>query len=169
MDSDRFQLQCQWLSAERTFSSCTSGCVEPDGYGTRKIVSALLGVDVVGCDRAFYWWPFFATAVILVGATLYSLTGNVTPVLGMIPDWRWRLTPLLAFLLFFHILYLERHRFFVHALIGSGLLATLWLAGSSDWRLTPDLALLCNGLFWAAVAAMLSRPIGGDACAARVF
>ena len=126
----------------------------------RDRVNLVFGLDAAECDKPFYWWPFAATAALLVGPTIYFAANVLHGVAITGSTWPWQVTPFLAFLLFFHILYLERRRVFVHALIGSGLLATLWLAAVSNWAITPDLALICSGLFWGGAAVLLMRPAG---------
>jgi hypothetical protein len=123
-------------------------------------IARLLGVPASGCERAFYEWPFFATAAVVLAQAVYFAPVVLRHTEPAAPVWPWPVIPLAASVLFAHLLYLARDRAVSHLLIGSTLLAALWLAAASQWVPTPDVTVVLLGLIWQIAAAGLVRPWG---------
>jgi len=122
-------------------------------------VELVLGI-AEGCEKPFCYWPAVVTAAVVLGQGIFFGLAVLRLVSPHEPSWPWLLTPVLACGLYLHLFYLERHRYYVHALIASSVLGGLGAVASSGWVLVPDLTVATLGLWWGIVAAGLASRRG---------
>lgn len=132
-------------------------------------VGDFLGLRDASCERPFYEWPLVCTAGLLVGQCVYlgvMCLRILTPggdALGVAPGgdtWPWFWVNLLSGMIFFQIFCLHLKAVYVHLLVVSSVICLAGIGLSSDWAITPDVAIALLGVIWGVVAAVIDRPIG---------
>ncbi|MFO0911659.1 MAG: hypothetical protein U0795_01775 [Pirellulales bacterium] len=123
----------------------------------RAQISAWLGLGEVECERAFYEWPMVVGMIGAIAQTYYLIRMLDERPVPASPFWAWPTAAMLTAWLFLRVAKLRWREWLPHLAIATSLVGLFLIAGSTLWRITPDLVLLTGGLLWGSLASSTVR------------
>lgn len=135
----------------------------------RTLSESLLGFDGESCLRPCYQWPLVITYTAIFGQTIYlgwayfllvtqAVAGRASVVVES--EWPWLSANLLIAGVCLQSLNSHRKSAFAHFLVASSLIGFAGNGLTSNWAISPDVAIGLLGIAWGGLALLLNHTLG---------